>query len=205
MRCSHGRGAATRPSANSLELLMRWVACPMCTRSGVATFLPRIVSTPHDRTGYRERQDARFRADPISSVAVGAISNPSVSAEKSQINGFLFRICHKIRHFCHVCEAFRSGRSELDHEFPLINLLGCGWTGRRFSAAARETASAYPSVSRGGAMRRPPFLHSGGFGRVLPTASVAVIVAAPASGCWPHGNPLLRLCLRCRPCSAGGR
>ncbi len=150
----------------------------------------------------RTRGIMRFRPG---SVAVGAISNPSVSAEKSQISGCLFRICHEIRHFCHVCEAFRSGRSELDHEFPLINLLGCGWTGRRFSAAARETASAYPSVSRGGAMRRPPFLHSGGFGRVLPTASDAVIVAAPASGCWPHGNPLLRLCLRCRPCSAGGR
>ena len=132
-------------------------------------------------------------------------SNPSVSAEKPQINGCLFRACHEIRHFCHVCEAFRSGRSELNHESPLINLLGCGWTGRRFSAAARETARAYPSVSRGGAMRRPPFLHSGGFGRVLPTASDAVIVAAPASGCWPHGNPLLRLCLRCRPRSGLSR
>ena len=162
----------------------------------------RIDLIETDAAGVRTRRITRFQ---LTSIAIGAISNPSAPAEKSQINGCLFRICHEIRQFCHVCEAFRSGRSELDHEFPLINLLGCGWTGRRFSAAARETASAYPSVSRGGATRRPPFLHSGGFGRVLPTASDAVIVAAPASGCWPHGNPLLRLCLRCRPRSAGGR
>lgn len=162
----------------------------------------RIDLIETDAAGVRTRRITRFQ---LTSIAIGAIPNPSVSAKKPQINGCLFRACHEIRHFCHVCEAFRSGRSELNHESPLINLLGCGWTGRRFSAAARETARAYPSVSRGGARRRPPFLHSGGFGRVLPMAWDAVIVAAPASGCWPHGNPLLRLCLRCRPRSAGGR
>ena len=158
-----------------------------------------------DRNGRRRGQNPRNHAVSVDFDCHRRDFKSLRLRGKSQINDGLFRICHEIRHFCHVCEAFRSGRSELDHEFPLINLLGCGWTGRRFSAAARETASAYPSISRGGAMRRPPVLHSGGFGRVLPTASDAVIVAAPASGCWPHGNPLLRLCLRCRPCSAGGR
>ncbi|MBB6389743.1 hypothetical protein [Microbacterium thalassium] len=62
-------------------------------------------------------------ADEMSEMSNLQSSNPSVSAEKPQIKGFSFHVCHEIRHFCHVCEAFGAERSARVRDRPLINLL----------------------------------------------------------------------------------
>jgi hypothetical protein len=63
----------------------------------------RIDLIETDAAGVRTRGITRFQ---LTSIAIGAISNPSVSATKPWSKVVFLRFCHEMRHSCHDRDMF---------------------------------------------------------------------------------------------------